>query len=206
MRMNSQIAARTEDEAIRLVRPVSARRQRRQGGNYQLELGLVLLPYLALLLGIIDFGMAVFIRTTIQDATAAGIRYAVTYQVKSGYGMDDSIRLVTQDAALGFLGATSSPAPNSTTATAGNPYINVKYYNPSSGLNTEVTGATGNSPGNVVEVTAFYQWKWITNISGNGQWGAASTSFYRDTTPLSIIAFSSDRLGSLPPGTSAPTR
>jgi len=163
-------------------------RRRRQHGNVYAESAFVLVPFFALLLGILDFGMAIFIRTTIQDSVAAGIRYAITFQNMSGYGMDDSIRLVTQSAALGFLGGSTSP----------NSAIAVNYYNPTTGLNTPVIGSAGNQPGNVVEVSANYTWNWFSNLSGT--WNP------RSTTPLYILVYSSDRLGSLPPGETAPTR
>jgi Flp pilus assembly protein TadG len=149
---------------------------------------LVIIPFFALLLGILDFGMAIFVRSTIQSAVAAGVRYAVTFQNMAGYGMDDSIRLTTQANALGFLGGTSAP----------NEAISVNYYNPTTGLTTALNGAA-NQPLNVVEVSASYQWNWFSNLSGV----IGST---RSTTPLSIVVYSSDRLGALPPGQSPPTR
>jgi Flp pilus assembly protein TadG len=162
--------------------------RRRQRGNVYLETGLVLIPFFALLLGILDFGMAIFVKSTIQDAVAAGVRYAITFQNMSGYGMDDSIRLTVQGTALGFLGSTASP----------NAAITVSYYNPTNGLNTPVVGASGNQPGNVVEVSANYTWNWFSNLSG--------TWTPRTSTPLSIVVYSSDRLGNLPPGQSPPAR
>jgi Flp pilus assembly protein TadG len=170
-----------------MVKNVS-RRRRRERGNVYAETALVVIPFFALLLGILDFGMAIFIRTTIQDSVAAGIRYAITFQNMTGFGMDDSIRLTTQSAALGFLGGSTTP----------NAAISVNYYNPTNGLNTPVIGATGNQPGNVVEVSANYTWNWFSNLSG--------TWTPRSTTPLSIVVYSSDRLGSLPPGQSPPAR
>jgi Flp pilus assembly protein TadG len=166
--------------------PVSSRR-RRQRGNVYAETALVLMPFFALVLGILDFGMAIFVRSTIQSAVAAGVRYAVTYQTISGYGMDDSVRLTTQIAALGFLGSTSTP----------NTAITVNYYNPTSGLSTPLSGSA-NIPFNIVEVSANYQWNWFSNLSG--------TWTPRSNTPLNIIVYSSDRLGGLPPGQSPPTR
>ena len=166
----------------------SARRRQRQRGSSYVEAALVIVPFFALLFGIVDFGTSLFVRSTIQNAVAAGLRYAVTYQVKAGHCMDDSIRLITQDNALGFLGDTTTP---NTTA------ITVNYYN-SSNLSLPLTGAA-NQPTNIVEVTANYQWKWLSALTGafGGQGGS---------TPLNIVAFSSDRLGGLPPGMVAPCR
>lgn len=164
-----------------------ARAANRESGNVFAESALVVVPFMALLLGIIDFGMAIFLRSTFQSAVAAGTRYAVTYQLMDGYCMDDSIRLVTQANALGFLGRTDAPNSN----------ITVNYYAVGA-LSTALTGAA-NQPGNIVEVTLTnYQWQWLTNLSG--------TFTPRSSTPLALVVYSSDRLGGLPPGVSAPCR
>jgi Flp pilus assembly protein TadG len=163
-------------------------RRKRQAGGTWIEAALVIVPFFALLFGIVDFGTSLFIRSTVQNAVAAGLRYAVTYQTKAGHCMDDSIRLVTQENALGFLGNTTTP---NTTA------ITVNYYS-SNNLSTALSGAA-NQPGNVVEVTATYQWKWLSTLTG--VFGAQ-----RSSAPLNITAYSSDRLGGLAPGVVAPCR
>jgi Flp pilus assembly protein TadG len=172
---NNQIVAR------------SHRRRKSESGNVYTEAAFVLVPFFALLLGIVDFGMAIFIRSTIQSAVTSGVRYAVTYQTISGYNMDDSIRLTTQANALGFLG--DSTAPNSA--------ITVNYY-ATSGLGTPLTGAA-NQPFNVVEVSTTYTWNWLSSLSG-----VLNSS--RSATPLAITVYSSDRLGGLPPGQAPPPR
>jgi len=165
------------------------RRRRRRRGNSVVEMALVIIPTFALVLGTIDFGMALFIKATFQNAVREGVRYAVTYQTQGGYCMDDSIRLVVQSYALGFLGSTT--APNRTA-------ITVNYFNPSN-LSAPVSGSAGNFPGNIVEVSVTnYQWKWLNLLSG--------TYTMRDATPLNIVAFSSDRLGGLSGGTLPPCR
>ena len=164
------------------------RDKRRQSGNVYAETALVLVPFFALLLGTLDFGMAIFVRSTIQSATAAGVRYAVTYQVITGHCMDDSIRLTTQTNAMGFLGNTTTPNTSA---------ITVNYY-AATDLATALSGAA-NQPLNVVEVSATYQWNWLSNLSG-------VLGNPRGGTPLSIVSYSSDRLGGLPPGVSPPCR
>ena len=163
-------------------------RKARQAGSTWVEAALVIVPFFALLFGIVDFGTSLFVRSTIQNAGAAGLRYGVTYQTKPGHCMDDSIRLATQENALGFLGNTTTP---NTTA------ITVNYY-ASNDLSTALGGAA-NQPGNVVEVTATYQWKWLSTLTG--MFGAQ-----RGATPLNITAYSSDRLGGLAPGVVPPCR
>lgn len=152
-----------------------------------MESALVLVPFLALLLGIIDFGISLFVRSTIQSAVATGVRSAVTYHTESGQCMDNSIRLATQASAMGFLGNSTTP----------NPSITVNYYSPSD-LTNALSGPA-NQPGNIVEVTAVYQWSWLNNLSGK-------LTAAHSNTPLNVVAYSSDRLGNLPPGQTAPCR
>ena len=174
--------------ATQIKYPQQARRRNsRQAGNLYAETALVIVPFFALLLGIIDFGTAIFVRNTIQSAVASGVRYAVTYQTKPGFCMDDSIRMVTQANALGFLGAASAPNQN----------ITVSYFN-TTNLGTPLNGAA-NQPLNVVEVNAHYSWSWLSMLSG-------VLGSPRSATPLNIVAYSSDRLGGLPPGSVPPCR
>ncbi len=164
-------------------------RASRRRGSYFVEVIFVLVPMVALIAGSIDYGLAMYNRTTLQNAVATGVRYAVTYRVKSGYCMDDSIRMATQAAAMGLLGSSTTPNAN----------VLVRYYNPTN-LSAEIGGAAGNSPLNVVEVAVLnYQWSWITNLSG-------VRDSPRSWSPLNIVVYSSDRLGVLPPGATPPCR
>ena len=167
--------------------PTLRPRKIRQAGNLYAESALVIVPFLALLLGILDFGMAVFVRNTIQSAVASGVRYAVTYKTQPGYCMDDSIRMVTQANAMGFLGASNTP----------NPAITVSYFN-STNLGAALSGSA-NQPLNIVEVNANYQWQWLSTLSG-------VLGNPRASAPLNIVTYSSDRLGGLPPGSTPPCR
>jgi Flp pilus assembly protein TadG len=170
-------------------RPPAPRRRARQRGNSVVEMALVILPTFALVLGTIDYSIALFIKSTFQNAVREGVRYAVTFQTKTGYCQDDSVRLVVQEYAVGLLGSTGSP--NRTN-------IAVNYYSPSD-LSTALTTTSANYPGNIVEVSITnYTWSWISLLSG--------TYTLRDATPMTIIAFSSDRLGGLPGGTLPPCR
>jgi Flp pilus assembly protein TadG len=149
----------------------------------------VLVPMLALVAGSIDYGLAMYNKTTLQNAVANGVRYAVTYRTKAGYCMDDSIRMATQAAAMGLLGSSATPNPN----------VLVRYYSPTD-LATELTGAGANSPLNIVEVAVInHQWQWITNLSG-------VRDSPRSWSPLNIVVYSSDRLGVLAPGVVPPCR
>jgi len=131
--------------------------------------------------------MPIFLRSTLQSAVRAGVRYAVTYRTGSGLGQDDSIRQVVQQNALGFLDGPAGAAS-----------ITIDYYPPTD-LSDQVTGAGSNAPGNVVEVSVSnYTWSWVAPLSGGFNPG------YYSRSPLSISVSSADRMESLPAGALSP--
>lgn len=126
------------------------------------ELGIVLIPFLAVFLALFDFGMALFLKNTMQFAVRQGARYAITSQVMTGMGQDDSIKTVVQQSSFGFLNYVA-PGPPATTC-AGTGCININYYQQTLGSTptlTLVTGAGSNAQGNLVQITAgglSYAW------------------------------------------------
>ncbi len=140
------------------------------------ETGLVLLPLMALILAFIDHGLAIFLQGTFQHAVREGVRYAVTYQVISGKGQDDSIRAVVQRNAVGFLNTCPS-------------CIKIRYYKPDTLVET-----SDNLPGNIVEVSIEgYSRNWIAPL-----WRVAGA--------YAITARAADRMEGLSGGSSPPTR
>ena len=150
-------------------------------GNTFLETALVLTPVLALLFGIIDFSMAIFVRATLQSAVREGVRYAVTYQTSGGC-QDASIKAVVQSNAMGLVSSSANGA-----------LIHTRYYAPTD-LTTEVTGAGSNAPGNVVQVSVEnYQWAWVAPL-------------LRPGGSINVNVYAADRMEGLPGGTSPPCR
>lgn len=160
------------------------RRGRR--GNAMLEMAFVALPLFGLLFGLIDFSMAIFVRTTLQHAVREGARYAVTYGTANGKCQDASITERVQKSAMGFLAGTDGASK-----------VKVRYFaidesNP--GTFTEFGAGTGNAPGNIVEVgIENYEYRWMAPI----YWSAG---------PLKISVHSSDRMEGLGAGASSPCR
>lgn len=101
------------------------------------EAAFVIVPLLALIFAIIDFGLAIFVRSTLQHATREGVRYAITYRTFTGMGHDASIKKVVQEAAMGFLDGQENLNK-----------IKIRYYDPSN-----LTEVADNSPGNIIEVS-----------------------------------------------------
>lgn len=147
-----------------------------------MEVALIFLPLCALLFGLFDFSVAIFMRATMQHAVREGVRYAVTYQVMSGMCQDASIKQVVKNSAGGFL-----------TAAAHDSKIKVRYYLPTN-LSSEVTGSGSNAPGNVVEIgVEGFQWSWIAPL-------------WRSASPFNINVYAADRMEALSGATTPPCR
>lgn len=141
------------------------------------EFALVLLPLLAIIFAIIDFSLAVYLRSTFRHAVREGARYAVTGRTVPGMGQDASIRGVVQRNAMGFLNGSSGASK-----------IFIRYYNPGTLAETQ-----SNSGGNIVEVSIEgYTWNWIAPVM-------------RSATPaMTVLARSSDRMENSPGGIPPP--
>lgn len=154
-------------------------------GASMVETALVLLPFMALMLAIIDFAMPIFLQSLMANAVREGSRFAITHQT-SYQGVTYStqtaaIKAVVQANALGFLAGTTGASK-----------IQVRYFASASPFG-ERTGTGANRPGNIVEVgVTGYNWLWILPL-------------WRTASPLGINISSSGRLEPLPGGVSPPT-
>jgi len=167
---------------VNCIRPISARRKRVQRGNQLVEVALIFLPLCALLFGLFDFSVAIFMRATMQTAVREGVRYAVTYDTLPSMCQDASIKQIVKNSASGFL---SDPAHDTK--------IKVRYYD-ATNLTTELTGALSNSPGNVVEIgVEGYSWSWIAPL-------------WRSASPFVINVYAADRMEGLAGAASPPCR
>lgn len=150
----------------------------RRKGSALVEGALSLLPLLAMLFGILDVSVAIFVKNTMQFAVCQGVRYAVTSQTKTGMGQDASIKSVVRSYTLGFL---DSCAPNHD----GDSAISIRYYDPVS--LAQVSGANSNVGGNIVVVTASgLSWAWMVPLlrsAGSLQFSVSSADIM-EATPL----------------------
>jgi Flp pilus assembly protein TadG len=173
-----------------------------------LETALIFLPMMALMFGLVDISLVVFIQSTLTSATREGARFAITYQ--SSYNGNSCaasqatcITQVVQNNAIGFLSGTNAN------------YITVNYYtandltNPVETCNAGTCRLTGtipqtlsnghivnyvNQPGNIVEVVvAGYPWNWLVPLRG-----------FSAGTGVTLAAASTDVLGGLALGTTTP--
>ena len=203
-----------EKHPAKEARAVSSRRRARETGNAMLESALIFLPMIAIFFGIIDVSLAVFIQSTLNQATREGVRWAITYQSSDPYGNSCTSSQATCTAnvvmgnAIGVPGLTSS-------------YITVKYYTANDLDNAVMACNAGtcttsvctvsdcvlpqtlssgvvvnypNQPGNIVEVDVTnFPWNWLVPLP-NFQAGKG----------LNLSASAVDVLGALAVGSSAP--
>jgi len=116
---------------------ISQNRKRRQKGAEIVEFGLTIVPLFGFIFLILDVSWMIFAQVTLQNAVRQGVRYAVTGQVISGKGQDDSIKTVVQNAAVGFLSGSTGASQ-----------IAINYYTPGT-----MSPTTSNASGNIVEVS-----------------------------------------------------
>jgi Flp pilus assembly protein TadG len=174
------------------VDPEKKRKRARQGGNTLVEMALVMTPFFALTLSIIELALPIFLKSTFVDAAREGCRYGITFQTTyngSSYSSQTAaITAVVEANSSGFL--------NSSNANL----INVTYYNSTSFA--QVTGSGANADGNILMVSiSGYTYNWINPIN----WFYGSTNFSITGNPLTLSASSMDRLETLPVGAIRPS-
>ena len=146
-------------------------------GSTLVEGSFVILPLLAVLFGVLDVSIAIFVKNTVQFAVCQGVRYAVTSQTMTGMGQDDSIKKVVESYTLGLL---DSLSPDH----VGKNRLSITYYDPLA--LTPVVGVGSNSGGNIVVVSASgLSWAWMVPL-------------LRSATPLQFSVSSADIMEATP--------
>jgi Flp pilus assembly protein TadG len=169
-----------------------SRRRARESGNTLLEMALVMTPFFALTLAIIELSVPIFLKSTFVDAVREGCRYGITFQTTYNgttyTSQTAAITAVVEANSMGFL--------NSSNANL----ISVAYYN--STTFAQVTGSGANADGNILIVSlAGYTYNWINPIN----WFYGGNTFSVTGSPLTLTASSADRLETLPVGTTRPS-
>ncbi|MGA2592906.1 MAG: TadE/TadG family type IV pilus assembly protein [Bryobacteraceae bacterium] len=138
-------------------------------GSYLLEAVGVVMLFFGLLFLVFDLAMAVYTKSTLQEAARAGVRFAVTAQLAPNQSyLNDSIVAVVQQNAMGMLNGTNGACK-----------IAINYYNPVTGQPDTGMG------GDVVEVS----------IVG---YGYTPVGILKSSSPISLSASSSDVMEQCP--------
>jgi len=159
---------------------LNTRKFSRRQGSTMVEGALVMLPLFAVLFGVLDLAIAIFVKNTVQFAVCQGVRYAITSQTQPGLGHDDSIKAVVQSYSIGFLDALSTDHNWKNR-------ISITYYDPAS--LTPRSGTGSNSGGNIVVVTASgLSWTWMVPLLRSAaplQYSVSSADIM-EATPLAV--------------------
>jgi len=181
-------------------------RRRRESGNAMVEGAFVFLPFFALIFGIMDFSMVLFITGLFQDAARDASRYVSEYNMTyngTTYTSQTSVaKAIMYAETLGFITSANDTA---------NDYVHVNYYFPND-LTTPATCATAcaytwtdsngnsatvnyeNQPGDVVEIRVVgFSWNWMAPLPN-----------YMPGTGLTLSADAVDVLQGLPSTMSTP--
>jgi len=115
-------------------------RRVRQRGSQTIEFGIVILPFLAFVMLVLDVAWIVFAQASLQYGARQGVRWGVTCRIASGQsGLDASIRQVVGQNSMGFV--------NSSNASS---VVHIQYLNPST---LAVIPSGGPAGGNVLKVS-----------------------------------------------------
>jgi len=181
-------------------------RGRNQSGNTAVEGALMFLPFFALIFGLADFSMTLFITGAFQEACRDAARfsttYSLTYNGTTYTSQTAAAKAVVYAESFGFINATNDAASH---------YVQVNYYYPND-LTTAATCATGcnyswtdskgliqtvdydNQPGDVVEVRVVgFPWNWMVPMPN-----------FMPGKTVTLGAEAADILQGLPAGTSVP--
>jgi Flp pilus assembly protein TadG len=131
------------------MKNLRCRRHRGRKGAEVLEFSLCFLPLLMMLFLLMDVSWAIFVKSSLQYAVRAGVRYGVTVTKTEANGSDLTtlVKSVVQQNSMGLLSGSTGLAK-----------IKVYYLQPpapgSTAAATDVSTQTyGNTPGNIMQVT-----------------------------------------------------
>jgi Flp pilus assembly protein TadG len=162
------------------------------------EFTLVLVPLLSILFVLVDISWAIFAKSTIMYAVRTAVRKGITITGTQATAAGETLTQMVKDSvqanSLGFLNGTTNRS-----------YIQVHYFeqdsSSSTGLTDVSTLATGNAPGNLMQVS-------VTDFPLPG---LVSRIYYLltsvDKSASNLSAVSADRIepsGDTPPIGTAP--
>ncbi|HUJ23379.1 MAG TPA: TadE/TadG family type IV pilus assembly protein [Bryobacteraceae bacterium] len=165
------------------ARPGARRRAGRQSGAEVFEFTLAFLPFLAMLLVLLDTAWAVYVKSTLEQAVRIGVRTGITMtaaNTPTGSCLTDYVKGVVQQNASGLLAGSSGVG-----------LIKVNYFLPpaenSTGPATDVsTQANADAPGNIMQVSV-QNYSLIPLLPRIYSWNQV-----QDTSPLVMSVYSAD--------------
>lgn len=145
----------------------SARFARGRGGSAAVEFAMVALPFLALIMGILEISMIYLVSTTLENATADAARQVRTGELQTAGGATAATFATKICNELTWLG--------SSTSCLSKLYVDVRTFSTFSGVTQPSPVANGavnttalkfqlGAAGDIVLVRSFYQWTLFTPV------------------------------------------
>ncbi len=160
----SQSAALALTFPAQTSRPLTRRHSRRRRGTQGaqlIEFTFNFLPFMVMILVLVDTAWAIYAQATIQQAVRMAVREGITLTTSStlvNNNVTDTVKADVQNHAVGFLNGSTGKA-----------YIQVHYFDQTTQLDVSGT-TTGNRGGNVMQISVvgyplvplmprFFSWK-----------------------------------------------
>jgi len=171
----------------RLTRRVSPRRfVRRQDGAVAVEFGLILLPFLALMFGIMETALVFFADQTLETAVADSARLIMTGQAQTQNLTATTFKNAVCARIYGLFNCQSGVYVNVQTYSSFASISNSPPLDNNGNLVTSNMGYAPGGPGDIVVVQLFYQWpiyvslmnlSQLSNMAGNKRLLVATAAF-----------------------------
>ena len=171
----------------RLARRASPRRfARHQRGAVAVEFGLILLPFLALMFGIMETALVFFADQTLETAVADSARLIMTGQAQTQNLNATTFKNAVCARIMGLFNCQAGVYVNVQTYSS---FGSITYTPPvdtNGNLQTTNMGYAPGGPGDIVVVQLFYQWpiyvslmnlSRLSNMSGNNRLLVATAAF-----------------------------
>jgi Flp pilus assembly protein TadG len=153
----------------RLARRASPRRfLRRQDGAVAVEFALILLPFLALMFGIMETALVFFADQTLETAVADSARLIMTGQAQGQNLTAATFKNAVCARIYGLFNCQAGVYVNVQTYSSFGSISNSPPLNQNGTLNTSNLGYSPGGPGDIVVVQLFYQWPIYVSLMNLG--------------------------------------
>ena len=171
----------------RLARRASPRRFiRREDGAVAVEFGLILLPFLALMFGIMETALVFFADQTLETAVADSARLIMTGQAQTQSLNATTFKNAVCARIYGLFNCQAGVYVNVQTYSSFDPISYSPPLDTNGNLVTSSMGYSPGGPGDIVVVQLYYQWpiyvslmnlNKLSNMSGNKRLLVATAAF-----------------------------
>ena len=148
---------------------------REERGSELVEGALVLVPFLAMVLLLMDVAWSIFVKATLQSAVREGARYAMAGNTSGGSGQISSVKSVVQNYSMGLLNGSKSST------------IMIQFYTP------DTLAITNSNQGGNLVVVSVVNYPFVP-----------LAPFMHSAQTVYLTVRSGDRLETLPGGASPP--